>query len=328
MAWMSTIRQRAAIARVRFGSARVRYVLGVFSLFIFGGLGEYLGHVFIVNDSIGYTIILGLSEALLISGILALAVDPYLKKRIQDESGWNAVFTYLNPKAPKSLREEIQELTTFVRYHKKTLWSAHFEWLESAEKKILSVTLEARNTGIVLGSESYEPSGKPWVLASTSGHKSEYLRYALSCPDHFEWVDLAGPALQAYVVEQSDNSIYLDEAAVVAGRSVPSGCSYENTRKTRMYRQPVGYIPLHHGTFGENFQVELSGPALPDIEVTVAHPRREGLLKPDEWRVKSPDALPCRKEFGRVMPGHVTLVSWSPRVWNPQALVSVLVVSE
>jgi hypothetical protein len=283
-------------------------------LLALGVVGELVGHKLLDNASIGQSIVLGLSEALVISGLLALIVDPYLKKRIQDESGWNAVFGYLNPHAPSGLRDAIQELATCRQYHKRTHWSAAFAW-NDADKAILTVTLEVRNTGIVLDPEPYKPAGRLWVLASTSGYQSEYLRYSLSCPDNFDSIDLSGEELQQYVVVLDDRSIYVDEERAVDGREIPPNVSYENLKKARMYRQPIGYIPLHHGIFGEHLSIELKGPALADLDINVAHPRREGRQLPAEWkRLAGDTANPGTRDFGRVVPGQVTLLSWSPSV--------------
>ena len=231
---------------------------------------------------------------------------------MQQESGWGAIFAFLNPKAPSELKEAIQELADCKRYNTKTKWALEFAW-HDADKTILEVTLQTENTSINLDRSPYRPAAHPWVLASTRGYQTKYLRYSLSCPGHIAPVDVRGDELSPYVVTEDNLSIFLDERRIVGRRAIPPDVTFENVLCALMYRHSVGYIPLQHGLFGEDLTVELKGPALTDVDVTVSHLERIGRKLPHEWkRPASSKTNPDLRRFGRVAPGEVTLVSWSP----------------
>src|SRR6266508_2602602 len=92
------------LVRSVFANATVRYAGGIFVLLGFGIAGRLLSVAYLSPESIFRVVVVGLSDALLVAGMLAIVVDPYLKRRFQEGSGWDAVFGWLNPKAPKELR--------------------------------------------------------------------------------------------------------------------------------------------------------------------------------------------------------------------------------
>jgi hypothetical protein len=294
-----------------FSNATVRYIGGVVVLL---GLGTY-GIVWGVRLNVGAAwldFIHSLSEAFLVSGILAIFVDPYLKRQLEGDSMWSAVFAYLNPKAPGSLRRALQELAACKRYYPTIVCSAHFAWA-NPEETVLAVTMDMYETGISLEREPYKPGGRPWVLASTDGWRSDYLRYSLSCPSHIRYLDVSGADLERFITREDDGSITLDQARIVDGREIPSGIHFERHFQVRMYRHVRGYVPFTHNDFVEKLTISLSGPALRDIDVRVTHPKLPGKGRPSDWKRKSTSSKnPEDHVCGRATPGQTTLVSWYP----------------
>lgn len=291
-------------------NATSRYVGGVLILLAFGAVGVWAAQAYFTSNTTPRVLLQAFSEAALVSSVLAILVDPHLKRRLQDESGWGALFGYLNPRAPRELREAIQELAACKRYYTNAAWSILFAWHDEA-KTILAITLEVVRTGYNIGPEPYKPNGRPWVLASTHGYQTEYLRYALSCPGHITTVDLRGADLQPYVVVQNDQSVYLEESRLVRNRSIPPDARFESINRTRMFRHAAGYIPLHYENFFESLTFTLSGPALIDLYVRVQHPGQGKRNLPAEWkRLPATASSPASRTFGRATPGQVTLVSW------------------
>lgn len=298
--------------RALLTNATVRYRGSVLVLFLVGIVGEILGNDDPRFKILPQALVLGFSEAALLAALLAIIVDPYLKRRLQQESGWGGIFAFLNPKAPSELKEAIQELADCKRYNTKTKWSLGFAWHDD-NKTILAVTLQSENTCINLARSPYRPAAHPWALASTRGYQTKYLHYSLSCPGHIAPIDLRGTELDQHVVTQDNLSISLDERRIVGRRAIPPDVAFDNVLCALMYRHSVGYIPLQHGLFGNDLIVELKGPALADIDVTVSHLERIGRKLPHEWkRPASSKVNPELRRFGRVAPGEVTLVSWSP----------------
>ena len=296
----------------RLTDASVRYGWGVFLLLLAGVAAEYPGAKYLKPDSVPHSLVQGFGDAFLVTGVLALLVDPYLKRRMQQESGWSALFGYLNPNAPAGLREALKDLAVCQRYYTRAAWKITFEWHDEPNR-ILSVTMEVTYTGINLDLKPYHPHGKPWVLASTDGYQSEYKRYSLSCPGHIEPVDVRDDALRVQTVVHDDGSIYIEPAKLAPGRAIPPGARFEVVRCARMYRHISGYVPLQHDRYIESVPMTLEGAALKDLDVRVTHPREEGRQVPAEWKrlASSPKKSESRM-FGRATPGQITLVSWGP----------------
>lgn len=307
----------------RLTDASARYGWGVFLLLVLGVAGEILGAKFLRIDTASRSLTQDLSEAFLITSVLAILVDPYLKRRMQRESGWSALFGYLNPSAPASLRDAMKDLAVCQRYYTKAAWKISFEWHDQ-NMKILSVTLEVTYTGVNIDRDSYHPRNRPWVLASTDGYHSEYLRYSLNCPGHIEPVDVRGDALKEYTVVQDDGSTYIDVARLASGRVIPPGAQFDVVHCARMYRHAPGYVPLQHDRYIESVPMTLNGPALADLDVRITHPREEGRQVPAEWkRLASSPRNPELHNFGRATPGQITLVTWGPTATRAEAPISV-----
>lgn len=302
----------AVLARLwsQLTDASARYAWGVFFLLALGITGELAGAKYFAPDTVPRSLVQGFSDAFLVTGVLAILVDPYLKRRMQHESGWSALFGFLNPNAPEGLREALMDLAICERYYTKAAWVLTFSWHNEAER-ILAVTMEVTYTGINLDLKAYRPKAKPWVLASTDGLQSEYLRYSLSCPGHIQPVDVRGDDLEPFTAQQDDGSICIDTGRLAAGRAIPTGERFDVVQCARMYRHASGYVPLQHDRYIERVNLTLGGPALKDLDVRISHPREEGRRTPAEWKRLAGSARnPESRAFGRATPGQITLVSW------------------
>jgi hypothetical protein len=290
--------------------ASARYAWGVFFLLALGIVGELAGAKYLAPNTVPRSLVQGFSDAFLVTSVLAILVDPYLKRRMQHESGWGALFGFLNPNAPEGLREALKDLAICERYYTNASWVLTFAWHDEAQK-ILAVTMEVTYTGINIDLKPYRPKAKPWVLASTDGCQSEYLRYSLNCPGHIQPVDVRGDELQPFTILQDDGSICIDTGRLAAGRAIPPGAHFNVVQCARMYRHASGYVPLQHDRYIEKVNLTLAGPALQDVDVRVSHPREEGRRTPAEWKhLAGRPRNPEPHAFGRVTPGQITLVSW------------------
>lgn len=296
-----------------FKNATVKFAGGVLLLVAFGASAELIAHNLMPADSWAALLLRGLGEAVLISAMLALIVDPYLKRRLRDESGWEVLFGYLNPMAPKHLREALKELASCKTYNTEVVWTVTFTWVDP-EQAILALTIESFSASLNLDRRPQKIDERPWVLASIGGYQSEYLRYSLSCPGYFQPIDLRDAELQPYVETHDNRSISLDDERMAAGRLLPPGVHFENIRVARMYRHGSGYLPLQHGKFAEKVAVVLKGDALSDLDIIVSIPRRVHQKDLSEWRRRAapPSEHNSRKKLGQVSPGQITLISWGP----------------
>lgn len=290
-------------------NATVRYVGGVFILLIFGASGIGLSHSYFESNSFQYALIAGISEALIVSALLAAIVDPYLKRRMQSESAWDGMFGFLNNKAPIELKEALRELAESKVFLTQTVWKLTFDWCDRAAG-IIMLTIEVQSTCQNIGRAPHKLEGEGWILASTTGYESRYLRYAVSCPGEIRAVDATGETLAKHTIVKDDGSVSVDEAGICGNQSIPAGKPFDTVKKARMYRHMNGYVPLHHGKFGVKFRVILAGDALDGIDVRIAHPTRIRSKPYEGRRVASKQPRNETFKFDRVMPGQVTLVSW------------------
>jgi hypothetical protein len=299
-----------------FKNPKFWYRFGVTLLIIIGVAGELVGYGRLRDGTFAHALTLGLSEALLISGLLAVVVDPFLKHRIQEESAWSGIFGFLNDRAPEGLRKALQELAACEVYFPKTTWTLDFTW-EDRPLGVLAIKIAVRSTGENISRKPHKLDGQLWVLPSTTGFESQYLRYAANCPEAFESIDVREVDLQPHVSILGDGSLVLDEAAICQRREIPAGKTFEIAREARMFRHENGYVPLQHSRFGEELQIALQGDALGDIEVRVIHPREKGRERSAERKRKpTKNMKPEIYGFRRITPGQVTIVSWKPHVVN------------
>lgn len=295
-----------------YRNATGRYVGGVLLLLAGGLAAEVFGHLLLDETSFWYALTTGIGEAFLISAILATLVDPFLKRRMQTESAWSGIFSFLNSQAPEGLREAIRDLAECKVYYSRTTWTLAFEWFDKAEG-ILAVTIDIRSTGRNISKEPYKLNRKAWLLASTTGYQSKYLRYAVSCPGKITSIDATTDELKDHITIQDDGSLTVDEASLSAGQAIPPGSTFEMIKRACMYRHQNGYIPLHHGKFGENVEIKLTGSAIADIDIRVAHPMFDGhSILTERRRPAASEPAADSAKFLRVTPGQTTIVSWKP----------------
>lgn len=294
-----------------FKNATVRYVGGVLFLLLLGAFGQVLGYAYFQEGTFERSLSLSFSEAALVSAILAMLVDPFLKRRIQDEAAWSGVFGYLNERAPQGLRKALRELATCSVYSPRTTWTLTFDW-ENAEHSILTLTVDVNSTNENIGRKAHKLDGKLWMLGSTAGYQSRYLRYRVSCPGVIDSVDLLEDELQEFISFENDGTIVVDEARASKQQSIPPGKTFEIVKRACMYRHVNGHIPLHHGKFGEHLKIVLQGNAFEAIDVRVSHPDHpeRGNTPTERHHTAAMRPTPFVTHFQRITPGQVTLVSW------------------
>ncbi|MGW3665292.1 hypothetical protein [Streptomyces sp. NPDC005141] len=307
-----------AAGRAWFSTSKV-YVIGVLLLFILGIAGEVSAAHHVSFWGVSEELVSGLGEAFLVSGILAVLVDPLMKRRMQDDSAWGAIFGYLNPAAPEGLRKAVREIVKPRSYVKQCHWKAKFEWHESENvpahesKKVLAIELGIYAALVNLDPKKrYKIAGPRWVLGSIPGYETKYLEFTMTCPTgDFGQLSKCGDELDSYVETRDDGTLLLDVGELAKGCTIPPSASWSDTRKAVMYRSSSGYVPLHTRSYAEDLTVTVSGAALPDLRVYVTAPSREpyGPLKLRE----NDKTQSFEVRLQENVPGQLILLSWSLR---------------
>ncbi|MFJ1975280.1 hypothetical protein ACIO93_42415 [Streptomyces sp. NPDC087903] len=291
---------------------------GVLLLFILGITGEVAAAQHLSFWIISEELISGLGEAFLVSGILAVLVDPAMKRRMQDESAWGAIFGYLNPAAPEGLREAVREIVKPRSYVKRCHWDAKFKWHDEPAgepapvPRVLVIELGIYAESVNLDPKrKYEITGTRWVLGSIPGKKTEYLECAMTCSEgDFPPLVESGEKLQAYVEPRDDGTLVLDAGKLAKGWIIPPAASWSDARKAKMFRNSSGYIPLHNRSYAEEITVTVSGAALCDLQISVTVPSRD-FYEPLELSEN-------KVHFRGNAPGQLILLSWRLRGGEPQ----------
>ncbi|MFD4412175.1 hypothetical protein [Streptomyces sp. NPDC058476] len=299
-----------AAGRAWFSTSKV-YAIGVLLLFILGIAGEVSAAHHVSFWGVSEELVSGLGEAFLVSGILAVLVDPLMKRRMQDDSAWGAIFGYLNPAAPEGLRKAVREIVKPRSYVKQCRWEAKFEWHES--RKVLAIELGISAALVNLDPKKrYKITGPRWVLGSIPGHETKYLEFTMTCPaGDFGQLSKRGDELDSYVEKRDDGTLLLDVGELAKGCTIPPSASWSDTRKAVMYRSSSGYVPLHTRSYAEDLTVTVSGTALRDLRVYVTAPSREpyGPLKLRENGKTQSFEVRLQEN----VPGQLILLSWSLR---------------
>jgi hypothetical protein len=289
-------------------NATVRYVGGVLLLFLGGVFGEVAGNLWLGDAAFAHGLVLGVSEAAIVSAVLTVLVDPFLKRRLQQESAWRGVFGLLAVDPPASFRKTFAELADCRVFFSETTWTLTFDWIDATTKEFLCLTMKVQSEGKNISREPHKLEGEAWVLASTANlpdRHSRYTRYAVSCPGHIAPIDLSEAEMTPHAKTNSDGSVSLDEWILSRRQSIPPGEPFEMTREAVMYRHANGHVPLQHGKFGDKLKIILQG------DVRVLHPSMEGRKRSFERRRDASSRRnPDEKTFSPITPGQVTIVSW------------------
>ena len=296
-----------AAIRQWFSTSKI-YIVGVLLLFLLGVAGEVATAYRVRILSIPEGLISSLGEAFLVSGILAVLVDPLMKRRMQDDSAWGAIFGYLNPAAPEGLRKAVREVVEPRSYAKQSRWEVKFEWYGKG-KEVIALEVDYSATFVNLDpKKGCRLTGLRWVLGSIPGHETEHLEFIVTCPaSDFGALIRRKEELDPYIDRRGDGAILLDAGRLLKDCIIPPKASWSEVRKAVMYRNSSGYLSLHNQSYVEDLTVAVSGAALRDLEFYVTAPNR-GSVPLMNWDGGATQSFETHLKENA--PGQLILLSW------------------
>ncbi|MFC6982758.1 hypothetical protein [Streptomyces cirratus] len=259
-------------------------------------------------------------DALIVAFILGIAGDFYLKYKFGEEVMKKAVrdvmaemLGFLRGGQPVELRKAVSRFAGQSIYVRSTRIRVNFSWAHKDRVMRLDVSVKVKGTCI--DDNGYLPRGPLWSVASIRGYETTYLHYSLHCPVADINVSEDNPAELVPFTTLSPHRLSLNQQDLLThrvphGAYIPPGETFDHGRSIRTFLRATGFVPLMHSDFAILFRLELTGEALPGLEVSVFHPMSE--VGEQEWHYVGEDPVPVR-EWHNVTPGQATIVSWRPR---------------
>lgn len=207
----------------------------------------YVGGTFFL-DGRDAEFVVAIGSAFLIAAIFAVIVEPFAHARFAKNIASELLWFERSPFAPESHRAQVQAMMAQRTFYRSVSWTCTFE--DDPElPDILELTIEVRTEAVSYEADGFQPSGERFVLASSDGRLSDYLKYAFSGDGiaiHLSHDD--GRDIRNYVERHEDGSVVFNEVGafndLAEQRRVPSGQSFIIERSVRIYRHRRGFFPM------------------------------------------------------------------------------------
>ncbi len=299
----------------RSSTSRSWIVLTVFGilaiiLFLLGALLTLPNELHILLQSI--------AEALIVSIVVALAVEPRLLLHFGEELATQTFWASFYSRAPEKYRGAIRELASATQFTTAFHWKVAFDW---ADDNKTAIRLSPEIT-IFRENRDYRPYAfKPWSFIHESplpSYQATIDGYLVVC----QGVTFRGDPIRdgfCRIEHAQDGRLILQPAKKSASSyfEVPPGLAYTIITKATTYFPELGYTPLVIGTPTLSLTVELCGDALPDLWISILHP---GLGNPDTVVSGTGTLLAERGSIpvGEVcVTGQAILLSWARQQPRP-----------
>lgn len=257
-----------------------------------------------------HSLLASLGEALTVTFVIAVIVEPYMRRTFLSEVGGDTIWQILNPHSPPDYRTAMVKLLGHEQYYSSREWTLNFDW-EDESKGVLRIDATvftfARNC-----SEKSFPLDRPmWILDSCEGYTSSYLNFCINISDIRKREQRTSDQIRGVTTVNDDGSSHVDVSALVGGLTIPSHTDYTIESTAVMYRHSNGYLPIVQslptlrqefkitGRAADSLEIRLLAPKVPSVQETL-RPRDGG-----ERQIKL-DAV--------MSPGQVMLFSWKQHV--------------
>lgn len=284
---------------------RYRWALG--ALAGFAG-GSFLLSTLWSNDELLHKLFASLSEALVISLVIAFVVEPYTRRRYVHEITSDAIWGFLNPNSPLEYRQVLGRLAASDFLYGDATWHLSLDWLNT-DKAHIRVRIRFVGIGKNISIKPSQIRGEAWVLSSTDGYASAFESFRLSAPaaritKQYDARQLAAKVRQ----KEDDGTLFLDKGDLTGGVAIPSQFEFEYEICTSMTRHSIGYVPLVYSHPAMVNRMTIAGTAVPDLVVRVMSPGGESVF------IGQTEGLMDEKKTGTLVRGQNIFVSWKPKL--------------
>ena len=224
-----------------------------------------------VNASEWREVCFSVGEALIVSSLLGLSIDPFLRRKFADEIAHDVFLTLFGIRAPTDYVLGLESLCRTDRLSHGAIWEVNLEWFD--DQRLVKAEICVRNTIKVIGSTDWEPND-PWLISSAVGSPGSVWTL-------YEATIVAGDGTVSHVPRISNDRItgvsndtgvglILPVRDIVGSLTVPSGSEYQVTMVGELYFLAQGSIPLVHSSPALNTTFIVRGSALADLDVTLS----------------------------------------------------------
>jgi len=248
-------------------------------------LGILAGALFLLSATVTlpdgfHTLVQSVAEALTVSIVVALVVEPRLLRHFGEELASQTFWVSFFSRAPRAYREAIQELASATQFGIEVNLKVVLDWADDGQTIIrfrheFTSYRENRSNKLF----PIEPKANLYDSPFPS-YKAAIDRYEIIC----EGATFRGsPLLDNFsrVEREKDGRLVVKPAneSVPNYFQVPPGLRYTTIFGGTTYYHESARIPIGISTPALSLTVELQGNALPDLWISIIHPG-SGILDP------------------------------------------------
>jgi len=228
-----------------------------------------------------HALVQSVAEALTVSIVVALVVEPRLLRHFGEELASQTFWASFFSRAPRAYREAIQELASATQFGIEVNLKAVLDWADD-DQTIIRFRHEFTSYRENRSNKPFQIEPKANLYDSPfPSYKAAIDRYEIIC----EGATFRGsPLLDNFsrVEREKDGRLVVkpvNESALIYFQ-VPPGLRYTTIFGGTTYKRESGREPFGISTPALSLTVELQGNALPDLWVSIIHPG-SGVLDPN-----------------------------------------------
>jgi hypothetical protein len=254
-------------------------------LFTFGfiGAGLFTLDALVSLPSQAHSLTQSVAEALVVAVVVSLAVEPrllrYFGEELSSQTFWASFFS----RAPVAYREAIKELAATTDFAHAFNFSVSFDWADE-ERTVVKMTAEWIEHRENRSSKPLPVEINAWIPQSRcQGFDASFTSCSILCQERALYANLMDSE-DLEVTEGSDSLLFMTHSGGprVPFFQAPAGGLYTKMTSAVTYFGPTGIIPYIAAGPVLEFNIKLSGTALPDLYFSIMHPGQgtQGTVSP------------------------------------------------
>lgn len=259
-----------------------------------------------------HSLLQAIAEALIVSIVVALVVEPRLLRHFGEELASQTFWTSFYSRAPGEYRQAIKELASATQFANVISWKVTLDWSDE-EQSMIRLDSEIIDFRENRGEKPYPHVPRTFIYESPFPSRPAAIEeYQVLC----ESITFHGnPVEEGYSLMRHEKDgrlviIPADDSAKTY-LQIPPGAKYAIIAKATTFASTPGHAPLVITTPTLSLEVELRGSALHDLWVSILHP---GLGRTTTVISETGAALASKGPIrvgGICVTGQAILLSWA-----------------
>lgn len=266
-----------------------------------------------------HTLMQAIAEALVVSIVVALAVEPRLLQHFGEELASQTFWMSFYSRAPEEYRRAIRDLAAATQFSVAFQWKVTLDWADE-QQSIIRLCSEVTSYRENRSDKSFKLVPRSQIFTPLrSPHKASIDEYSVICEAAAFYAHPLADGISK-VEHLPDGRLVLRPANESAlPYEMPPGQKYTIHSKATTYVGELGYTPLFITTPALSLAVQLHGNALKDLWISILHPAQGSFeTKISDSGIALADQCPIRfDEVG--ITGQAILLYWARQ---PKAIVT------